>query len=122
MVKRRTFSRILPLGVIVIFILVIGVSMISAIRSEDKKDQKAWNEVLDTDARTSDQAKVTLSLVDKLDKLQAKSPGNQQDIQTLKNDICKSWPSFYRQQPDGQTGVPPVQAMRKVLRKYIRGN
>jgi ABC-type Na+ efflux pump permease subunit len=121
MVKRRTFSRILPLGIIVIFIVVIGISMISTIRSENQKDQKAWNEVLDADARTSAQATATLRLVDKLDKLQAQSPGNQQDIQTLKKDICESWPGFYRQQLDGQTGVPPVQIMRKVLRRYIRG-
>jgi len=120
MPKRRTFSRLLPLAVIAVFIVIIGLSMISVIRSEDRKDQQAWDEVLASDMKMSARAKKTMHLVDELASLQGQSTVESDETRNLKQEICDMWPSFYRQGADGGPGVPPVQAMRKQLKKYIR--
>jgi hypothetical protein len=112
-------KKIVPLLVIVVFSVAIGVSMISTVASQDKKEQAAWNEVLKEDREMADAARQASALVDRLEKVMNEEPGGGPEAARLQEDIIAVWPSFARKGTSGAVTLPAFDVMRRQLNFYI---
>lgn len=112
-------KRILPLLVLIIFIAIIGVTMISAVRSEEKKAQKAWDEVLMEDRETASAARQALALVDRLEQVLMEHPEGTPEAAKLEAELVATWPNFDRKDASGEVDLPTFANMRRQLNFYI---
>ena len=112
-------KKILPLLILVVFIGIIGLTMISAVRSEDRKAQAAWDEVLAEDRDMAAAARRAMVLVDRLEKVLRENPGGCPEADRLTKEIIADWPNFARGEPSGQVSLPSFSSMRRQLNFYI---
>jgi hypothetical protein len=114
----RGFKGIALLGVLVLAIAAIGGMILSKVRAEDRADQQAWQQVLDSDFQSSVQAKQALRLVASLEKLQQKYPDGGPEVDAVEQRIAAAWPDFGTRDGAGRLVLPPTRAMRRALEKY----
>lgn len=111
-------KRILPLGVIVVFILAIGISMIQVVASEERKTQQQWDEVLAEDADLGARARLALPLIDELEELERSPQDGTEKARELGLRIIELWPQFRRSGENGEVTLAPTEFMRKQLLVY----
>jgi hypothetical protein len=113
------FKKVLPSMLLVAVIIAIGVTMITTLRSQDRKEQAAWNQVLREDQDTAARAREALSLVDKLEAAEKQYPQGSAEVKLLQEKILEVWPDFTRAGPNGTLGIPSFKSMRRQLKFYI---
>jgi hypothetical protein len=114
----RGFKSMALLGVLVLAIALIGGMIIFKVRAEDQADQRAWQQVLDSDFQSSVQARQTLKLVASLEKLQRKYPDGGLEVDAVKQRIAAAWPNFGARDSEGRLMLPSTRAMRRALKIY----
>lgn len=108
----------MPIMVLVVVTAVIGGTMIAKVRSEDLKDQRAWEQVLESDFQTSVKAKQAQALVDRLERLQKQYPDGCPEMDSLASEIAKIWPNFDRTDGNGRLELPSCGTMHRQLKLY----
>jgi hypothetical protein len=117
--RNVNFKKVLPSMLLVAVIIVIGVTMITTMRSQDRKEQADWDQVLREDQDTAARAREALSLVDKLEAAEKQNPQGSAEVKLLQEKILEVWPDFTRAGPNGTLGLPSFKNMRRQLKLYI---